>query len=319
MAIPNLETAAVGRPVSRLGVSFFPIYLVGNDLPEIAAGVSSGLVLDELDEASVSELSANNPTDKAVLLVEGEHLLGGKQNRVVNATVLIAPRTALQIPVSCVERGRWGRRRRYSRSAAFAAPRVRARTQVGIAESMAGDGSRRGNQGMVWADVDDMLHAAGVRSETAAAADFDKARRRDAVRFDTVEELASMGPLPGQCGMVAAHGEWIAAVELFGAPHLLAAHWGALIRSHLLQLSVENGAPSATRALWALRRFALAQAQTAPGVGLGVERRVHDGRMVGHALTLDEKLVHAGLFMQAGNGLGGARPPRRRRREAAGV
>lgn len=317
MAIPNLETAAVGRPVNRLGVSFFPIYLMGNDLPEIATGASSGLVFDELDEAAVPELSAQNPTDKMVLLVEGEHLLGGKQNRVVNVTVLVAPRTKLQIPVSCVERGRWGRSRAYSRGEAFTAPQVRAMAQVGIAASMAGSGSRRGNQGIVWNEVDDMLGAAGVHSKTSAAADFDKAYRRDSARFDTAEELVSMGPLPGQCGIVIAHGRWIAAVDLFGAPHLLAAHWGALIRSHLLELPTENGAPSATMALRALRRFAFAEARTAPGVGLGAEHRVHDERtgMVGHALTLNEKLVHAGVFLKTGSGLGGSRP--RRRRDAA--
>ena len=36
--IPKLETAAVGNPITRLGVSFFPVYLFDNPLPEITTG-----------------------------------------------------------------------------------------------------------------------------------------------------------------------------------------------------------------------------------------------------------------------------------------
>ena len=37
---PNLETAAIGRPITRAGISFFPVYLMDNGLPEIATGPS---------------------------------------------------------------------------------------------------------------------------------------------------------------------------------------------------------------------------------------------------------------------------------------
>ena len=36
--IPHLSTAAIGSPITRLGVSFFPIYLPENELPEINTG-----------------------------------------------------------------------------------------------------------------------------------------------------------------------------------------------------------------------------------------------------------------------------------------
>ena len=38
MAISSLQTAAVGRPINRLGISLFPIYLPVNTLPGIATG-----------------------------------------------------------------------------------------------------------------------------------------------------------------------------------------------------------------------------------------------------------------------------------------
>jgi hypothetical protein len=41
---------------------------------------------------------------------DGEQLVGAKQNRILNMTVLVAAETEVTIPVSCVERGRWGYR-----------------------------------------------------------------------------------------------------------------------------------------------------------------------------------------------------------------
>ena len=90
-------------------MSFFPVYLPANDLPAIATGDASKLVVDELDEASVQTLLVRNPGDTPVLVVEGEHFLGGKQNRAINATVLVQAQAELDIPVSCLEQGRWGR------------------------------------------------------------------------------------------------------------------------------------------------------------------------------------------------------------------
>ncbi len=56
---------------------------------------------------SVPELRATNKGKKAVLLLDGEELVGAKQNRVLNTTIMIGPNSSVIIPVSCVERSRW--------------------------------------------------------------------------------------------------------------------------------------------------------------------------------------------------------------------
>ena len=297
MTNSQLETVAVGSPITRLGVSFFPVYLEANDLPPIATGEASDLVIDELDEASVQTLRVRNPGDKPVLIVEGEHFIGGKQNRALNATVLVPAKADLEIPVSCLERGRWGRPQAYRRDEAFAPNRVRAAQQAGVARSMGQRGSREGDQSAVWREVDQMLDHASVNSTTAAAADIHRQTyRREPSRADAVEKLAASGPLPGQCGIVVTHGRWVQGMDLFGASHLLAAHWPALVRSYPLESPVVQDRPSATRVLEFVRRFASAPGREAPGVGLGVERRVVDKRLIGQALTLDGAVVHAAFF-----------------------
>ena len=293
MNIQKLDTASVGYPITRFGVSFFPIYLMGNELPEIS---TNGLIVDELEKASVPGLLVKNPTDKPVLVVEGEHLVGGNQNRSVNTTVLVPPMSELEIPVSCVERSRWGQRRAYAKNSSFLHSRVRSRLQETVNTSMRNRGSRRGDQHAVWEEVDGVLNKLNVESETASAADAEQVYRRSGSLSEAVSQLVRLGPLPNQNGVVVTQGKWVKAVDLFGSPNLLAAHWGRLIRSYLLETSKQNGLHSAERALWAIRRFGSMPKETSQGVGLGTEQRAMDDTMVGQALMLDEMIVHASVF-----------------------
>ncbi len=297
MTVQKLDSVAIGWPITRLGVSFFPVYVAANELPAITTGKESGLIVNELDQASVQSLRVRNPSDKPVLVTEGEHFLGGKQNRAVNVTVLVPAETELEIPVSCLERGRWGQRRAWTRDEVYAGPRIRARKSEGVTASMRSHGSRRGDQSAVWSEVDEMLERVAVHSTTAAAADARQAahRRRPSLAR-AVENLVARGPLPGQCGIVIVHGRWVTGMDLFGAPHLLAAHWGALIRSHFLESPAAEGNPSASQVLRFVRRFALHLAKAEPGVGLGMEHRVSDDRLAGHCLTLNGVIVHAAFF-----------------------
>ncbi len=132
--ITNLDRAAVGRSITRLGISLFPGYLPGNDLEEIATGPNSGLVIEELHASRVPSLEVTNPTNRPVLIPEEEQLIGGLQDRVLNTSVLVAPSTHLDIPVSCLEQGRWGDRRDFGRGRAFAPRRTRRAKNASVAD-----------------------------------------------------------------------------------------------------------------------------------------------------------------------------------------
>ncbi len=94
---------------------------------------------------------SRNPTDANVLLYDGEELLGAKQNRILNVTVLVAARSTTPIPVSCVEEGRWSRRSASFASAPHAAhPELRRRK----AQRLAAEPLARGvAQSEVWDEV----------------------------------------------------------------------------------------------------------------------------------------------------------------------
>ena len=296
MTIPNLETTAIGQPITRCGISLFPLYLTNNDLPDIATGSAAGITIDEMPAASVPQLVVTNPTGRPILLVEGEAFVGGQQNRTINVSVLVPAGATLEIPVSCLERGRWGHGRHFEHGATFTPRRVRRTKQEAVAMSMATAGSRHSNQGAVWGAIDQELTDLAVQADTRAMADADAMFNRDQHRFAAVEELSRLGPLPGQCGFVVAHGPRVVAAELFGAAHLLSPHWSALIRSHFLESPTAEGRPSATSALKLVGRFGSSESVDSPGIGLGTEQHVRNDRLTGQALTLKGATVHASVF-----------------------
>ena len=294
--IPNADTISVGRPITRLGISFFPLYLHGHDLPPITSGAKAGLQINELQRATVQSLVVHNPMKTPILIVEGEQLDGGKQNRIVNASVLVGPDSTVEIPVSCVEAGRWGQDREYKHADAFSAPRIRHQTQASVTEAVSNQGGRLSDQGLVWAAVDDTLNDLRLRSATQDALEAGRIYEQDYERHKARKDLTDKGPLRRQCGLAISHGYWVTEIQLFGSPHLLATHWKAIIGSQLLAQPRDYGSPSSSRVLRVLARFATSPVKAVDGIGMGRELRVMDEEGFGQALTLDGTIVHASYY-----------------------
>src|SRR5204862_5440348 len=148
------------------------------------------------DEAGdVGELAVRNPLDLGVLLYDGEELVGAKQNRILNLTVLLAAGSTTRIPVSCVEHGRWSSGGGRFRSAGHVAgPELRRHK----AASLRTDALARGAaQHTVWASVDEQLSRHLVASPTAANSDGFAAREPE------IRDLSQRFLLePGQSGVL---------------------------------------------------------------------------------------------------------------------
>src|SRR3954449_11838537 len=114
-ALPTLNDVLpaplrVGAPDVHGPLAVFPLFgpppVV--DYVAFADGCARGVVVKELaDAASVNDLVVVNPTEVAVLLYEGEEVLGAQQNRTFDVSVLVGAGTSVRVPVSCVEHGRW--------------------------------------------------------------------------------------------------------------------------------------------------------------------------------------------------------------------
>src|SRR5262245_50763966 len=114
----------LGEQHSFGSLTLVPLYTEAEptaDYMGLDEALAGGLTVTEANDAGVVEtLLVANPLGTAALLYEGEELIGAKQNRILERAILVAPGAKLEIPVRCVEQGRWS----YRTSRFAAAPRA---------------------------------------------------------------------------------------------------------------------------------------------------------------------------------------------------
>ena len=123
-------TLAVGQPTTIGTVSLHPIYSPGTQAdPAISLG--GDIQVEEQSAANVPTLTVTNSGSNPVLLLEGEVVNGGLQDRILNTSVLVPAGATIDLPVSCVEHARWSGTGRFQRDGFRATRRVRRATQAG--------------------------------------------------------------------------------------------------------------------------------------------------------------------------------------------
>src|SRR5688572_21551670 len=105
-----LADLTAGEPLVHGPLTVIPLLSPGAPDPGWLTLTEAGdaITIEEVSEAgAVPTLRLVSSADRPVLLLDGEELIGAKQNRVLNTTVLVGAHSRLTIPVSCVEQGRW--------------------------------------------------------------------------------------------------------------------------------------------------------------------------------------------------------------------
>ena len=128
-----------------------------------------GFTIEELSASgSVPALQAKNATTFDVLLIAGQLVQGGKQNRGINADMLVGAGQSAKIPVTCVEQGRWsGTPRSRFGHAGFEPIDVRFSKMRDVHESQRAGGDAEANQSKVWSTISQMSRV--LRSESPSA------------------------------------------------------------------------------------------------------------------------------------------------------
>jgi hypothetical protein len=228
-----------------------------------------------------------------LLLLDGEQIVGAKQNRMINASFLIGPGQTVNVPVSCVERGRWDvRPRSFEHSDTTIATTARLAKLRRVHASLRGGRSHDADQHVVWEDVDEYLRKTGTQSGTAA---FEDAYRR---RRPTVEPtLSCFLPEDGQVGVALVYGETFLCLDLFGSPSLYERGWRKVVRGSLVDVYEERptaSEPTAIRIVAdALRALVSCPSMrsAAPGLGETVHGTARGVTFTG--IARDDVLFHA--------------------------
>lgn len=252
--------------------------------------------IGEVGPGTVPELLLENDSDSRVFLLNGEELVGARQNRILNTSLLVEARSQVKIPVSCVEQSRWQSRGAFMGKGGVSFPSMRHHNTLSVHQSLRESGTFRADQGEVWSDVAAKLSAHGVRSETHAMGEIFTQRRQSVGSY--VDAL----PCPeGARGVVAAIGGRLACADIFDSPAVMKKLWGKLVESYALDaielgddIKVPSPRPEDVMAFLLLPAVAGAEPFDAPGIGKSL--RLKAGEASGSALVLEETVVHLEIF-----------------------
>jgi len=307
-----LRSAELGGKIHHGSLTMIPFRSEGGSRTEyltLAEALEAGLArIEEVSAGgSVPELRFTNSAAVPVLIVDGEELVGAKQNRVANLTILAPAKTTIRIPVSCVEAGRW----RYSREDFTASKRVhfamgRAARTRSVSESLELDRGRYSDQGQVWREISAKARRMSVASPTEAmAAIFDDHAR-------AVEEyVGAFAAGAEDSGAVFAIGDEVAGLDFFSEPATFRAMLPKLVRSYAVDALEQTGEGACDKAKKKagafLDRLCAADERSYPAVGLGTDLRLTGPGVVGGALVVEGDCVHMAAFATAQNDGGGGR------------
>lgn len=254
-------------------------------------------VTEVSEEGIVPELKVVNEGDKAVLLLDGEELVGAKQNRVLNLTLLVPARSSLVIPVSCVEAGRWSRRsREFSSNEQAMFYRARSRKAAAVTRSMKDRGERRSDQAEVWREIDEKMRRMRSRSATSAMNEVYEGHRASLNQY-----LNGLKPVDRQIGAVFLINGRVCGCEIFEAADVFSELFPKLVRSYALDAMEERGEPAedidmVKRAGDFLHQLLSVDTMVHPAAGEGEDIRFDDPAISGGALLLEDRLLHLYAF-----------------------
>jgi hypothetical protein len=299
VAFPQIR---VGEPLRYEVLSVFPLFTEPNGSVEYLLADEAIrdqlLTVQEVSESgSVPELLVENKSDSRVLFIEGEELVGAKQNRILNTSILVAAKSKTKIPVSCVERGRWGYKSKFFGSSGSHSPSlVRYALKASVSQSLKREGTRRSDQGEVWHSVGAVHEMHCIESSTDAMADAFDARRERVSEFqDKLKYVA------GASGMAVVIGNRVIGCDLFDKPATCQKVWDRLLSGSVLDAleAKESNEPAVASDVDHLLKAAsdAAWKPTAP-IGEGEEYRAEfgDGEQAS-ALTFENSLVHGSVLV----------------------
>ncbi len=246
------------------------------------------------DSGRVPELHVINKGSLPVLIVDGEQLLGAKQNRIVNLSIMVAPKSKTTIPVTCVEQGRWSTRPGVFRTSDHMMHQTARATKMRqVSQQLRMEQPPRADQGAVWDDISQKAQRMGVSSDTDAMEDIyaDRSNRLD--RF-----VDRCTPVEHQVGAVFTLDGHECGVELFDASSTWRTFSPRLVRSWAID-AIEKGKPAdrTRRSPEDLIEHLCAGSWKGwPSVGMGWDARFGGNDATSGALLVEDSLVHLAAF-----------------------
>ena len=242
--LDELKTIRTGEAQRFQSLTLFPLlraeapagepeYL----LLEEAIGAGVARVTELSEGGSVPQLLFVNDGERPVLLLDGEELVGAKQNRILNLTRSAPPKQSVVIPVPRVEAGRWRHAsKEFLVSAQAQYARGRAARTAQVSESLLHRQTRQSDQSAVWAELQQKAERMCAASPTSAMnAMYEKAAA------PLEEYLRAFRWVEGQAGVAFGMGGQMVGLDLFDHAATMQRLFSKLLRSYALA-ALDGGA-----------------------------------------------------------------------------
>jgi len=290
----------VGEPDVSGPIAVYPVFGVEPRQEYSSMSRARALGFDVKEQSgggSVRDVIVTNPTRGAVLIYEGEEVLGGQQNRTFDKSILVGPGESLTVPVSCVEAGRWDGSRNdesFQPSPQTADPKLRRLKAQAAHRARRAGMEERADQGQVWSTISEDQVRLGVRSPTGASNQAYESHR------DRLQASASaINIREGQVGMVFQMGGRVLTLDLVSRPEVFADLHAPLVQGYCMDSIGASGPARVDGTVKAdrfLRRVAGNRIFENDGIGLGRGFRFENSRAVGSGLVAGEELIQLSVF-----------------------
>jgi hypothetical protein len=221
----------------------------GEPLLTLAAGLKSKevTVTERTGGGDVNHVTVKNHGKRRLLLLGGQVILGGQQDRIIGKDTILAPGEVASVEVFCVEHGRWSGHASFDAAGGMAEGKTRGRAKF------------EGSQGRVWAQVASKTAALRAGSTTGTyrrLATGEEGRKATAPYRDAIAAAMARLPEAGrQVGYVAAVNGRVTAVEKFATPQLFAAYRDQLLDALFIAVADVPVAPSRPPEAEAVKAF----------------------------------------------------------------
>jgi hypothetical protein len=297
----HLEKIKFGEIQSYKHIAVVPMFL-GNEaklayLTMKEALEQSLLTVTEVTEGGhVPELKVINRADKPVLLIDGEELVGAKQNRVLNTTILLKEKSETIIPVSCTEHGRWSYRSdHFAESEYMMSANLRNIKNVSVAFSLMNSRNFASDQGAVWDGISKQAAVNKVHSPTGAMRDIHEAKKEDLDAW--LEHYPLLEEQKGMLVMVNGKTVGLDMVSIIDAFRVI---HPKLIRSYLMDAILEKPGKvkvsSHEKAELFMNSISACAEKRYDSVGHGQDYRYEGKNIVGSALIHENRVIHMAFF-----------------------
>jgi hypothetical protein len=296
-----IKSFAFGELQHFKNMGVIPLLTSINGSPEYltlkAALEQKKLTITEVSKSgSVPELKVINKAEIPVLLLDGEEVVGAKQNRVLNTSILLKEKSETIIPVSCTEQGRWAySSKEFSDSGTVMATSLRSIKARSVSDTLADSREYRSDQGTVWNAIEDLSAEAEAVSETGAMKAVFEVKKKDLDAY-----LEAFVSIPDQRGLLAFVDGEVVGCDYISLQSAYSQLHSKLIKSYavdaLLKREPDTKKPDVKSAEEFFADAVGCQEKKYESVGKGWDYRFEGKTIVGSALKWEKKVIHMAFF-----------------------